>query len=184
MASPSPTPPSLSPTPHPAHLHHGHLSSNPNAAATAPQSKRDKRRHALSEKLSTLTTSFHNPANPRARDTHYRAQLASLQADIQLVTKCDASGQDMRLLDDSSDTIHREVEDALTGMGLGDLVAGGQGGPRGNPKDDPSVMGGAGRWYGDFLEKVNQSMEERDAQLTLLYVCLLRSYTLKALIKC
>lgn len=90
----------------------------------------------------------------------------------------------MRLLDDSSDTIHREVEDALTGMGLGDLVVGGQGGARGNPKDDPSVMGGAGRWYGDFLEKVNQSMEERDAQLTLLYVCFLRSSTLKALIKC
>lgn len=75
----------------------------------------------------------------------------------------------MRLLDDSSDTIHREVEEALTEMGLGELVSGGQGG-RGNPKDDPSVMGGAGRWYGDFLEKVNQGMEERDAQLTLLYV--------------
>lgn len=89
----------------------------------------------------------------------------------------------MRLLDDSSDTIHREVEEALTGMGLGDLVGAGQGGARGNPKDDPSVMGGAGRWYGDFLEKVNQSMEERDAQLTLLYVSFLGTFTLKALIK-
>ncbi|KAH0605944.1 uncharacterized protein H6S33_004401 [Morchella sextelata] len=137
MASPSPTPPSLSPTPHPH----------------APQSKRDKRRHALSEKLTTLTTSFHNPANPRARDTHYRAQLASLTADIQLITKCDASGRDMRPLDDSSDAIHREVEDALAGMGFA----------------DQGVVSGAGRWYGDFLEKVNQGMEERDAQLTLLY---------------
>ncbi|RPB06272.1 hypothetical protein P167DRAFT_466855, partial [Morchella conica CCBAS932] len=132
-----PTPPSLSPTPHPH----------------APQSKRDKRRHALSEKLTTLTTSFHNPANPRARDAHYRAQLAALTADIQLITRCDASGRDMRPLDDSSDAIHREVEDALAGMGFA----------------DQGVVSGAGRWYGDFLEKVNQGMEERDAQLTLLY---------------
>lgn len=79
----------------------------------------------------------------------------------------------MRLLDDSSDNIHREVEETLTGMGLGDLVTGGQGGGRGNLKDDPGVMAGAGRWYGDFLEKVNQGMEERDAQLTLLYVSFL-----------
>lgn len=166
MASPSPTPPSLSPTPHPAHLQH-------HPPPAAPQSKRDKRRHALSEKLTALTTSFHNPANPRVRDMHYRAQLACLQADIQLITRCDASGRDMRLLDDSPEGIQKQVDEELNRMGLGDLVAASSGtGAAGRGKDDGvGAAGMAGRWYGQFVESVNEGMEERDAQLTLLYVC-------------
>ena len=170
MASPSsPSPPSLSPTPHPNHL--------PPPTAP-PQSKRDKRRHALSEKLTALTTSFHNPTNPRVRDLHYRAQLASIQADIHLITKCDASGRDMRLLDDSPEGIQVQVNEELERMGLPDLVSSANGaragtGPGATGKEDASgvgVTGMAGRWYGQFIESVNEGMEERDAQLALLYV--------------
>ncbi|KAG0137829.1 Sds3-like-domain-containing protein [Tuber indicum] len=168
MASPSPSPPSLSPTPHPNQL--------PPPTAP-PQSKRDKRRHALSEKLTALTTSFHNPTNPRVRDLHYRAQLASIQADIHLITKCDASGRDMRLLDDSPERIQVQVNEELERMGLSDLVSSANGaragtGPGAAGKEDASgvgVTGMAGRWYGQFIEAVNEGMEERDAQLSLLH---------------
>ncbi|KAL7268116.1 hypothetical protein RUND412_009275 [Rhizina undulata] len=157
MASPSPSPPSLSPTPHPAH------SSHPSHQATAPQSKRDKRRHALSEKLTTLTTSFHSPSNPRPRDLHYRAQLASLQADMQLITKCDVSGRGMRLLDDAGETIQKEVDETLKAMGVGDLVSTASG------KGKEEAAGLAGRWYREFVEEVNDAIEDRDAQLTILW---------------
>jgi hypothetical protein len=148
MTSPSPTPPSLSPTtPHPAHLHH----------PPQPQSKRDKRRNALSDKLNQLTKSFHNPTNPRTRDQHYRAQITALQVDMQLITKADISGRNMRLMDDSTETVHGEVERALVTMGMRGSEAGSE--------------GVGGRWYSEFLRKVNDVMEERDTQLTLLNVC-------------
>ncbi|KAF8542854.1 Sds3-like-domain-containing protein [Trichophaea hybrida] len=144
MTSPSPTPPSLSPTtPHPAHLHH----------VPQPQSKRDKRRNALSDKLNQLTKSFHNPTNPRTRDQHYRAQITALQVDMQLVTKADISGRDMRLIDDSTESVHKEVEKTLASMGV---------------RGSEAAEGVGGRWYSEFLQKVNDAMEERDTQLTLL----------------
>jgi len=147
MASPSPTPPSLSPTPHPTLL----------LPPPQPQSKRDKRRNALSEKLNLLTRSFHNPTNPRIREQHYRAQIASLQVDMQLIQRADVSGRDMRLMDDSCETIQREVDAVLANMGV--------------RVSDVNSEGIQGRWYSDFLRDVNDSMEERDTQLTLLFVC-------------
>lgn len=147
MASPSPTPPSLSPTPHPTHLH----------PPPQPQSKRDKRRNALSDKLNLLTKSFHNPTNPRVREQHYRAQIASLQVDMQLIQRADISGRDMRLMDDSCEAIQREVDEVLATMGV-----------RGSDVNSEGIQG---RWYSDFLRDVNDSMEERDTQLSLLFVC-------------
>jgi len=148
MGSQSPTPPSLSPTPHPAHL-----SNHP----PQPQSKRDKRRNALSDRLNHLTKSFHNPNNPRTRDAHYRGQLASLQADIQLVARADASGREMRLQDDSGERVQRQVEDVLAKNGM--------------RVEEVNMEGMAGQWYAQYLEASNDAMEERDTQLVLLYVC-------------
>ena len=146
MASPSPSPLSPSPTPHPAHLH----------LHQQPQSKRDKRRNALSDKLNLLTRSFHNPTNPRTRDQHYRAQIAALQVDMQLISRADVSGRNRRLMDDSGETIQREFDEALAKMCMRSL--------------DVNAEGTGGRWYAEFLRNVNDGMEERDTQLTLLYV--------------
>ena len=56
-------------------------------SATSPQpqpSKRDKRRNMLAEKLADMMASFSDN-----RDSHYRAQLAAIQADINLIMKAD-----------------------------------------------------------------------------------------------
>ena len=81
----------------------------------------------------------------------------------------------MRLLDDSPEGIQARVNEELDRMGLGDLVtaanATGSGGA--GVEDDSGavrVTGLAGKWYGQFAGAVNEGMEERDAQLTLLYV--------------
>ena len=76
---------------------------------------------------------------------------------MQLITRADTSGRDMRLMDDSTETIHKQVEGTLASMGI-----------RGT---DAATDGICGRWYSEFLCKVNDAMEERDAQLTLLNVC-------------
>ncbi|KAI5802779.1 Sds3-like-domain-containing protein [Pyronema domesticum] len=147
MTSPSPSPPSLSPTtPHPG----AHLLQH----SQQPQSKRDKRRNALSDRLSQLTKSFHNPTNPRTRDQHYRSQITALQVDMQLVIGADVSGRDMRLLDDSAEAVQRSTETVLQNLGL--------------RSTDVGTEGTSGRWYAEFIQKVNNEMEERDAQLTLL----------------
>ncbi|TGZ85648.1 hypothetical protein EX30DRAFT_357366 [Ascodesmis nigricans] len=123
---------------------------------TAPAtSKRDKRRNALSDKLVALTAAFHNPANPRVREQYYRAQLSSLQVDMQLIAKADVSGQNMQLLDDSPDTIQREVEAMFAGTLLG--------------RDVIADQGMAGKLYSQFLEEINNAMETRDTDLALLY---------------
>jgi hypothetical protein len=145
MASPSPTPPSLSPTPHPAHLH------------PQPQSKRDKRRNALSDKLNSLTRSFNHPTNPRIRDQHFRAQLASLQADSELIKRADISGRNMQLMDDSCESMQQEFMQTLASMGV-------QG-------SEVNIEAMNPRWFANFVQTINDAMEERDTQLTLLFVC-------------
>lgn len=84
----------------------------------------------------------------------------------------------MRLLDDSPEGIQVQVNEELERMGLPDLVSSANGaragtGPGATGKEDASgvgVTGMAGRWYGQFIESVNEGMEERDTQLALLYV--------------
>jgi hypothetical protein len=149
MASPSPTPPSLSPTPHPAHLH------------SQPQSKRDKRRNALSDRLNQLTRSFNQPGDPKVRDQHFRGQLAALQADMELIRQADTSGSNMQLLDDSTETLHEQFLQTLNKMGF---KSSGVNAETMSPK-----------WFANFVKDVNDAMEERDTQMVLLYVSNLRT---------
>jgi hypothetical protein len=76
---------------------------------------------------------------------------------MQLVIGADVSGRDMRLLDDSAEAIQRSTETVLQNLGL--------------RSTDVGAEGTSGRWYAEFIQKVNNEMEERDAQLTLLNVC-------------
>jgi hypothetical protein len=144
MASPSPTPPSLSPTPHPAHLH------------SQPQSKRDKRRNALSDRLNQITRSFNHPTNPKVRDQHFREQLASLQADMELIRQADVTGRNMQLLDDSTEVLQEQFVQTLNKMGI--------------KNSDVNTDKLRPRWFADFVKDINDSMEERDTQMVLLYV--------------
>lgn len=151
MESRSPSPISGSPTATPLLGHNQH-----HLLPQQPQSKRDKRRNALSEKLASLTNGFHNPANPRIREQYYRAQLSSLQADMQLIAKADVSGQNLRLMDDSPDAVQREVDAMFSQSALG--------------RDVVADQGMAGKLYSQFLEDINDAMEQRDTDLALLYV--------------
>lgn len=154
MESRSPSPISGSPTATPLLGHNQH-----HLLPQQPQSKRDKRRNALSEKLASLTNGFHNPANPRIREQYYRAQLSSLQADMQLIAKADVSGQNLRLMDDSPDAVQKEVDAMFSQSALG--------------RDVVADQGMAGKLYSQFLEDINDAMEQRDTDLALLYVWLL-----------
>ena len=123
-------------------------------SATSPQpqvSKRDKRRNMLAEKLSEMMASFSDN-----RDSHYRAQLAALQADINLILKADPYANEP--LEDGGD----EAAELITQiMGSNVPTA---------PSAGTDYVAQCGKHYARFVDAVNDSMEERDYNLTMLWV--------------
>jgi hypothetical protein len=123
-------------------------------SATSPQpqvSKRDKRRNMLAEKLSEMMVSFSDN-----RDSHYRAQLAALQADINLILKADPYAN--KPLEDAGDEASVLVNSVMGG----------------NVPTAPSAgsdyIAQCGKQYARFVDAVNDAMEERDYNLTMLWV--------------
>lgn len=123
-------------------------------SATSPQpqpSKRDKRRNMLAEKLADMMGSFSDN-----RDSHYRAQLAALQADINLIMKADPYAN--KPLDDGGD----EAEELIAQI-MGNNV------PTA-PSAGTDYVAQCGKHYSRFVDAVNDAMEERDYNLTMLWV--------------
>jgi hypothetical protein len=123
-------------------------------SATSPQpqpSKRDKRRHMLAEKLSEMMASFSDN-----RDSHYRAQLAALQADINLIMKADPYANTP--LDDSGE----QASDLIAQI-MGNNVPSA-------PSAGTDYIAQCGKHYARFVDAVNDAMEERDYNLTMLHV--------------
>jgi hypothetical protein len=124
--------------------------------AGSPQpavSKRDKRRNMLADKLSDMMTSFSDN-----RDSHYRAQLAALQADINLILKADPYTN--KPLEDAGD----EASELITSiMGTTALTA---------PSAGTDYVAQCGKYYGRFVDSVNDAIEDRDRDLTMLFVSL------------
>lgn len=123
-------------------------------SATSPQpqpSKRDKRRNMLAEKLGEMMASFSDN-----RDTHYRAQLAALQADINLIMKANPYANTP--LDDSGE----EAAELITQI-MGNQVPSA-------PSAGTDYISQCGKYYARFVDAVNDAMEERDYNLTMLYV--------------
>ncbi|KAI9674090.1 MAG: hypothetical protein M1817_001908 [Caeruleum heppii] len=125
-----------------------------------PQSKRDKRRTALSDKLNELTSAF-----TQNRDSHYRQQLQALQIDMGLIMQADPYSD--ALLDDSGEEIAALITATLGTSATARLNGAGlsQGATR---RGEFDWMAFAGRWYAKFVEDVNIAAEERDAALTML----------------
>lgn len=119
-------------------------------------SKRDKRRNALSERLSDLTNQF-----TRNRDAHFRKQLQSLQIDMNLIMRADPYKE--RPLEDHPD----EIAELISTTVGANILGGGHGGHR-RAENDAAPY--AGKWYQKFVEEINDAQENRDAQLTLLEV--------------
>ncbi|KZF25290.1 hypothetical protein L228DRAFT_280542 [Xylona heveae TC161] len=114
-----------------------------------PLSKRDKRRSLLSERLNELTAAF-----AQNRDTHYRQQLQALQVDMNLIMRANPYSE--APLDDMGDDIAEVVSAALGG------------GSNGQWRLDGDAAALSGRWYSKFTDEVNDAMEDRDANLTML----------------
>ncbi|KAF2849856.1 hypothetical protein T440DRAFT_555488 [Plenodomus tracheiphilus IPT5] len=122
-------------------------------SATSPQpqpSKRDKRRNMLAEKLAEMMASFSDN-----RDSHYRAQLAALQADINLIMKADPYAN--KPLNDGG-----EEASELISQIMGNNV------PTA-PSAGTDYVAQCGKHYSRFVDAVNDAMEERDYNLTMLW---------------
>ncbi|KAF1834372.1 hypothetical protein BDW02DRAFT_569165 [Decorospora gaudefroyi] len=121
------------------------------ATSPPPQpSKRDKRRNMLADKLAEMMASFSDN-----RDSHYRAQLAALQADMNLIMKADPYAN-QPLADNG------EEASELVSQIMGNNV------PTA-PSAGTDYIAQCGKHYARFVDAVNDAMEERDYNLTLLY---------------
>ena len=122
-------------------------------SATSPQpqpSKRDKRRNMLADKLADMMSSFSDN-----RDGHYRAQLAALTADINLIIKADPYANTP--LDDGGEEASELISQI---MGSNVPTA---------PSAGTDYIAQCGKHYARFVDAVNDAMEERDFNLTMLY---------------
>jgi len=115
-----------------------------------PPSKRDKRRTMLADKLADMVASFADQ-----RDSHYRAQLAALQADISLILKANPYAN--QPLDDGGG----EAAELVAHIMGGSVPAA--------PSAGTDYVAGCGRQYARFVDAVNDALEERDYNLTMLW---------------
>jgi hypothetical protein len=105
----------------------------------------------LAEKLGEMMASFSDN-----RDNHYRAQLAALTADINLIMKADPYANTP--LDDGGGEASELISQI---MGNNITTA---------PSAGTDYIAQCGKYYSRFVDAVNDAMEERDYNLTMLYV--------------
>ena len=149
--SPSPQPGSLGPN--------GTYSSLNRRSVTPPLpqiTKRDKRRHALSERLNDISASF-----AQNRDAHYRSQLHGLQLAMNFISNSDPYKD--HPLDDNPTDIYDELSAAVTDNAQ--RVA--QAGSRAALTEVPL---GTERWVAAYVKEINDEMETRDTNLTVVAV--------------
>lgn len=92
----------------------------------------------------------------KEQSTHYRAQLQAIQVDMTLIMRADP--YENAPLDSSPHAIEEQI-DTITGGSL----------PSGRAaKDDYLAL--AGKRYSEYAYKINQAMEQRDADLVALKV--------------
>ncbi|KAF5022005.1 hypothetical protein F66182_5962 [Fusarium sp. NRRL 66182] len=109
----------------------------------ASQSKRDRKRQALIERLSSMTDKFH-----RDRDMTYRDQLQKIQFDINLVQRFDP--YDPKVLEVVSELQREHTQ--VQGLPV-------------NAEDARSLIDMAGIRFSDFVDEVEDLVEIRDFQL-------------------
>ena len=155
--SPSPQPPALAAA--------GSLSQRaPYSRSPPPQqnlSKRDKRKLQLEDRLQEISRNFR-----QNRDFEYRSQLQTIQSDITYISAADPY-KDQPLNDTPEDV----VEEITSG-----ITRNNQGPARGSHVSPGAAKGKAperaGKFAMAYIDEINDAMEEKDAQLTLLAVSL------------
>ena len=152
-----------SPSPQPAALAAAGSSKNLSRLSPTPPpnqavSKRDKRKNALTDRLRDISANFANN-----RDFYYRQQLQTYQIAINYISE--AKPYENKPLDDLGDDIIQNISDTVSGNTQGGQRAG-QTGSQSKFQAPPR----AGKWAATFVQEVNEAMEERDTQLTMLAV--------------
>lgn len=110
------------------------------------QSKRDKRRTQLQERLHDLTITF-----SQNRDSQFRQQLHALQCDMTLINNADP--YEPGPLPDSAEDIAQLIETTVGGGNFG--------------KEMANI---SGSWYSRFVQEINEIKEDRDAELVAVMV--------------
>ena len=133
------------------------MSRHSGSPAPVQQSKRDKRRAMLSEKLQDMVTSFNANLRP-----HYEAQANAIQVDINLIHRAELYQN--KPLEDGTEDIANLIQSTVGGKVPTDPVA------------EADFVADAGKLYTQFVHEVNDALEERDVNLTLLHVSLIAKY--------
>lgn len=124
-----------------------------------PQSKRDKRRNALMERMNDITQSF-----TQNKDQYYREQLGAIQQDIAMILHADP------YLENPAKEATQELMTVMHKLSRGD--------PRvmqAIKEGDMASIGG--KIYHEFMNEVQDAMERRDAALTSFAVSSWSSHT-------
>ncbi|KAK4503430.1 hypothetical protein PRZ48_004345 [Zasmidium cellare] len=124
-----------------------------------PLTKRDVRRNRIMEKLQGMINTFNSNAHG-----HYRAQLQGVQVDMTMVLRADPYGPDAPL-SENADDIHELIAMTMKGNATGE-------GAVNLPNDEAArqdYYSMAGKRYTEFVREVNDSVEQRDADLTALH---------------
>jgi hypothetical protein len=118
------------------------------------QSKRDKRRNMLSERLMDMVNLFSSNLRP-----HYEAQVSALHVDVHLITRANLNGN--KPLEDDPE----EIDKLVYGIVGNNLHAA--------PDAHDDFVARAGQQYTKFVHQVNDSLEQRDMNLALLAVSII-----------
>jgi len=121
------------------------------SAPPTTMSKRDKRRTMLSERLDQMMANFGHNLRP-----HYDAMSNAIQVDIALIMR--ERPYENKPLDDDPEVIEKKVMDITAGKVPADQIA------------EDGFRHDVGREYTNFIHEVNNSIEEKDVNLTLLAV--------------
>lgn len=106
----------------------------------------------LTDKLNDMIASFSTNLRP-----HYEAQAKAINIDINLIHHADPYKNTP--LEDDPDEIAKLISNTTGGKVPSEAVA------------EQDFHAGAGKMYTEFVHAVNDAMEERDVNLTLLHVC-------------
>ncbi|KAI1631002.1 Sds3-like-domain-containing protein [Biscogniauxia mediterranea] len=120
------------------------LNKSVNRQSPQPQSKRDKKRQVLNDRLSILAEQF-----SRDKDRHYREELQKIQVDVNLVGRVDPYAD--RPLDEI-DREYRELSQATNGGN--------------NNTNNRSLLEMAGPTFQEWIHQVEDLVENRDYEMT------------------
>ncbi|KAI0440732.1 Sds3-like-domain-containing protein [Xylaria telfairii] len=121
-----------------------------------PQSKRDKKRQVLSERLSAITEQFN-----REKDRHYREELQKIQVDVNLVSRVDPYAD--RPLDEI-DRERRERELSQATNGANNTTTNSNN--ANTNASHRSLLEMAGPTFQEWIREVEDLLETRDYDMT------------------